>query len=535
MPKLDRREFLKIIGGTAIGSAASVFLTSCQRPGLEFSPLKRDWSFDAIQPVKSDELVLPPGFSYEILRAYGDDLGSANRPYGFNNDFTCFFPLAKKDQALLWVNHESIDPKYVAGEDKQRKMVGGSIFKIFEDESGWHYDAADTSYNRRVDANTPMMITGPLQKKIDEVRGTLANCGGGRTPWGTVLTCEENYHHFDKKYHWKNFKRKHYGWVVEVNPYDSSFKPRKHTALGRFSHENTAIVISGSGKVVIYMGDDKEDEYIYKFVSSRSFIKPHSQVELHEYSSVAEGFSNLLTEGDLYVARLYDPNTGKTIRPSLDKSDKGIGEWKLLSLKDRHLAKKFRSQEDILVHCRKAGKTLHASKLDRPEDLEVSPYDASIYVSLTKNSKRDNNFGSILRLIENNNDHEATHFSWSNFLVAGDDFGMACPDNLAFDNRGNLWVCTDGSVDDLEPERAKLFGNNALFVVPLAGRNAGIPKRFASAPNGAELTGPYFSDDYSTLFLSVQHPGEDGVKSHWPHGNPKDFPRPATVAIKLER
>jgi len=521
---LDRRQFLKLLGISAIGAGA---LQSCSyKPGVK-PEANQGLDFEPIAASTRDELLLPRGYSYRIIRSWKDKIG-AGLDYGFNNDFTCFFPLERSDEALLWVNHESIDPKYIPDLAEQRRSVGGSIIKIKRNADGeWIYDHSDESMNRRVDANTPVEFTGPLRDYFGEpVYGTLANCGGGRTPWGTVLTCEENYDDFKNKYKWPEFKSKHYGWVVEINPYDKSFTPRKHSLLGRFSHENAAITISATGKVVVYMGDDKENEHIYKFVSSRSFTKPHSKIKLHEYSEIVNGFSNLLSEGKLYVARFYDASNGKTISPSLDPAETGVGEWLEISLADKRIARRYRNEAEMLIHSREAAKLIGASKLDRPEDLEVSPHDGSIYISLTRNLSRANTRGSIIRIMEDGGNHEAMKFNYNNFVVGSDEAGFFSPDNLAFDGKGNLWVTTDISPALLSPRGRTNYGNNGLYVIALSGELAAIPRRFASAPVGAELTGPWFSENGRTLFLSVQHP-----EGKWPQ--PGKIPRPSVLSIQL--
>ncbi len=521
---LNRRRFLKLLGLSSVGVS---LLEACdyRKPQAEYSETKL--GFEALGPSTRDELLLPHGYNYRIIRSWQDNIGP-DKIFGFNNDFTCFFPLEKSDEALLWVNHESIDPKYIPEIEEQKRSVGGSIIKIKRNAEGeWIYDYNDESMNRRIDANTPVEFTGPVSFR-ERSYGTLANCGGGRTPWGTVLTCEENYDDFKTKYKWPNFKTKHYGWVTEINPYDHKSTPRKHSQLGRFAHENAAITISRTGKVVVYMGDDKENEHIYKFVSSRSFTKPHSKIKLYEYSEIVNGFSNLLSEGQLYVARIYNAQTGNTTSPSLDPSETGIGEWLPLSMNDKRIAKRFKSDSDMFIHTRDAAKLLDASKLDRPEDLEVNPHDGSIYISLTRNLSRANTLGSIIRIIEDGGDHEAVKFSYNNFVIGSDDLGFFSPDNLAFDGKGNLWVTTDTSTALLSARGKTNYGNNSLYVIALSGADAGIPRRFASAPIGAELTGPWFSEDGKTLFLSVQHP--EGL---WPHSSQHKYPRSSVLSIKL--
>lgn len=546
----DRRAFLKFMGIAAL----TPLVNSCSIPNLSFeSPNQRyikpnsNFKFDPVMATSQDELVLPKGFSYNIIRSWGDNIGINplnNEPlsFGFNNDFTCFFPLKNNqivypfnhfsqnndstnqanssiEEGLLWVNHESVDKRYIKKEEDQRKAVGGSLFKVKRDSNGiWQYDQSSNKsnpyFNRRFDANTSIEMTGPVAKLYPKVTGTLANCSGGQTPWLTLLTCEENYHDYAKDYKWKNFNQEEYGWVVEIDPYNPESTAKKRSALGRFAHENAALTSSKSGKVVVYMGDDKEDEHIYKFVSEEKIN-----------TKAREANFDLLSKGKLYVAKLNK----KSKEAKQSSSKQGSGKWELLSVENIKLRNRFGNQANMLIHTREAAKLLKATKLDRPEDLEISPYDGSIFVALTNNVKKLNAYGSILRIVEKNNNHESLEFTYEKFLMGGPKSGLSCPDNLAFDNKGNLWVTTDIKGRFLNLGPYQFHGNNSLFVIPMFGENAGQPTRFASAPRGAELTGPWFSPDFKTLFLSVQHPGEDGLKSTWPH---KDkTPKPSVVAI----
>jgi secreted PhoX family phosphatase len=167
--------------------------------------------------------------------------------------------------------------------------------------------------------------------------------------------------------------------------------------------------------------------------------------------------------------------------------------------------------------------------------VEVCPRTGAVYLTLTNNIRRGNLYGSILKLEEKGNDPLATEFSSSTFLGGGPENGLACPDNLLFDRAGNLWVTSDISGRKLNQGEYAPFGNNGLFFVPMSGRNAGRPRLVATAPRDAEFTGPTFSADGKTLFLSVQHPGElttdlEQCTSHWPDGG-SSIPKPAVVAI----
>jgi hypothetical protein len=158
-------------------------------------------------------------------------------------------------------------------------------------------------------------------------------------------------------------------------------------------------------------------------------------------------------------------------------------------------------------------------------------------------------------MVEAGDDPTATTFAWEDYAAGGprptDDptrKGFSSPDNLVFDSQENLWVVTDISSSRLNKENEyKYHANNAMFMVPTKGPNAGVAFRFANGPVEAELTGPYFTPDERTLFINVQHPGEESsvagtpgdeatYTSWWPDGNrtagqgPSE-PRPSLVAV----
>ncbi len=314
------------------------------------------------------------------------------------------------------------------------------------------------------------------------------------TPWKTLLTCEENYDGFvgevtfddrgtrtynkESRYGWtkyESFIPEHYGWVVEINPMNG--KAKKLTALGRFSHEGALCVTAKDGRIVVYMGDDRDDQFIYKFISNTK---------------------NSLDQGELFVA---DTINGKWLSLSFEKSEL--------------LQSKFKDQTDVLIQTRKAAAMLGATPQDRPEGIARHPQTGEIFISCTNNDKKDRPFGKILKISENANDYLALNFKSNDFVVGGKQFNFACPDNLTFDQAGNLWCTTDASGKNLGSGVFTGMGGNALYIIPTSGNLAGKPVRVASAPAGAEFTGPTFIDS-KTMMICLQHPGENmKVKSKW--------------------
>ncbi len=604
----------RMLGGSAMLAAAAALnpVTGLARAaaepvgqGLAPGPANRNDSgalgFEPVPPSTADGLFLSPGHVGNVLLAWGDPIfagvapkdprtltpGDQERRFGYNNDYVAFIPLPFQDaerHGLLWVNHEYTDAQNMfPGYDPESPSLtqdqvlvemhahGGTVVEVERDGPGWR-PVLRSRFNRRITANTPMQLTGPaaghpLLRTNDDptgtrVFGTLNNCAGGLTPWGTVLTCEENFNGYfgnlsgvtdarlkasyeryglsDQGFGYQWSKHIHrfsmaiepnepnrHGWVVEVDPLDPRSTPKKRTALGRFKHEGAVMAISRAGKAVVYSGDDERFDYAYKFVSARTF-DPRNR---------ATG-RDILDSGTLYVAKF---------------DDDGTGSWLPLVHSDPRLSAAFGSQAEILIRTREAADLLGATKMDRPEDFQRDPRSGRVYLALTNNTNRGtdgrpgvdaanprarNAYGHIIELTEANGDPGELRFQWEIFMLCGPvgdptrKFGsvdpatvgdIANPDNLTFDSFGNLWISTDGQPGSIKQ-------NDTLQACPTSGPDRGRVKRFLTAPKGAEVTGPCFTPGNTTLFVAIQHPGENGTlakpESRWPD-YVNGFPRPA--------
>ncbi len=501
---MNRRDFLQFLGGAGLLSTLPVNL-------IAKNTISK--TLPTLAPSLEDKLITLDGLNTKILLRWGDLINSSEK-FGFNNDFLAFHSLAK-DRGILWVNHEYVNPLFTGGIkrtksaiDIELKEVGGSLVEIIQENGSWKF-VKNSSFNRRIDGNTKIPFA--WKEQIGESSfaiGSMGNCAGGYTPWGTILTCEENYDMFwgdklrngsieESWLQWdKIYPRSplHYGWVVEVEPKTGASK--KLVSLGRFAHECAAVSKAKNGKIVAYSGDDSNDEHLYKFISDSG---------------------DSLENGKLYVASLEQ---GKWI--SLDRDDQPI------------LKKHFKNQTEIQIYTREAAKLVGATPLARPEDIEFDPLTGNILIALTNNKPKGNYHGSILKIIEDENDYGSLTFSHDTFLSGGEVHGFAAPDNLVFDKSGNLWFTTDIAGKDVDQGAYKGYGNNSLFVFIRNGRNSGKVIRLASAPIDAEFTGPCFSPDFKTLFLSVQHPGEtskslDKLTSNWPDGG---IPKSAVITLQ---
>ncbi|TGK03882.1 DUF839 domain-containing protein [Leptospira semungkisensis] len=551
--KVSRSDFLKYMGKgmlalTAVRSVDLLSETKSSRShkkhfasdsSLGHSKKIPGATFKPVRPSTVDDLILPEGFRYDVIAAYGDKINAKGDTFGFAADFNCFFPFPNDpNSALLWTNHEYLNELeyYVTGYDYQVKApntrtpeqiekylyaLGGSIIGLRKSNGTWVLDP-NSKYGRRITGRTEFQLKGPASGSEamggkTKAYGTFANCSGGGTLWSTALSCEENFDMVVNDCKLEDIRE--YGWIIEIDPFDPNSTPIKHTALGRFAHENAALAVSPSGKLVVYMGDDSKDQCVYKFVSAEKYDPKKGKAN-----------SELLDKGTLYVG-----NFEKCIWVPLDLEKNND----LKNAKDKEGKPMFSNQADVLVRCREAAKVVGGTPMDRPEDLEVHPLDGSIFVSFTNNDSHGNFYGQIVRIFEKDSNPEAENFDFEVFAAGGGKSGFSSPDNLAFDSAGGLWMVTDMTTKLLGKSIFKKFGNNGMFFLPTSRGDEGKVFQFASAPIGSELTGPWFTPDEEFLFLSVQHPGEDTKDysrptSSWPSKKKGDIPKPAVVVIRRE-
>jgi secreted PhoX family phosphatase len=554
-----------------------------------------------------DRIAVPTGYNARVLLAWGDAIGvtgptagrhwDASGPmteavqlgtWGSHNDGMHYFPMparrgraGKQQRGLLVANHEYIDAgllndSLTPGQDKldadrvaaQIAAHGVSVVALAVD-GGRVQVQRPSPQARRITGATPCRLSGPaaghglLRTQADptgrRVLGTLNNCAHGFTPWGTYLTCEENFNtcfgtsaealvkapltEHEKRYglkaqspyRWHEVEPRfdlraepqepnRFGWVVEIDPFDPRSTPIKRTALGRFKHESATHALGADGRVAIYMGDDERNDYVYKFVCARPWRPKRPEVNRH-----------LLDEGTLYVAR-FDAD--------------GSGTWLPLVWGQGGLTpeKGFADQGEVLIKARQAADHLGATPMDRPEWMAVHPSTREVYVTLTSNDARgkqpagkaqppvdaanpraDNRYGHILRWREDKGDVAATRFQWDIFMqcgdkqhadparrgnIRGDDLGA--PDGLWFDPRGRLWIQTDQPGDGTG-DWASIGGNLMACADPVTRE----VRRFLTAPRRCEVTGVTMTPDGRTMFVGIQHPGEGWKSSHtevstWP-------------------
>ena len=570
---MERRTFLQSIGAALL----TVPLESALHPLAGAPEVPHFGRFDPISPSDKDELLVPEGFRQDVVIKWGDPFTAQDEPFGYNNDFIGVFRLQSDEEALLVVNHEYVSVAYggdaalypqtfraLRGRepllDDVKYDVGASVVRVRRDAgTGAWAPVRRDRLNRRITARTPCAVDGPAAGLMggDRVEGTFDNCAGQVTPWGTALSAEENYQlrvpdKVDAKGSYTrggafDLPGGHYGWIVEIDPFDPDSVPVKHTALGRFRHENAGLRVESGQPVAAYMGDDRTGGHVWKFVSHDAY-RPGD----------APASRKLLARGTLFVARFSPDGTGEWRPLELDTAlDPNVGASDLKPVIPRHakrLADCYATQGALLMDAYQAANAIGGTPSGRPEDVEVHPGDGSVYIAFTAGAGRpgglwENPYGQVFRMEEANGDVRARRFQWSRFVVGGPaDPGLggrvfAHPDNLLFDARGDLWMTCDISGDLVNTKGAyRVFKNPGLFYVPVSGPERGRARQFASLPCESEPTGPAFAPGGDALFLAVQHPGErHGTRidaalaprgSNWPHGRIGAPPQPALVAFR---
>ncbi len=611
-----------VIGAQGVGapSAAAATLPEGRFPGTGYG---QGLAFGAIdpQPVDVDALVVPEGYTWDPIIRWGDPILPGARTFdpnnqspeqqakqfGYNCDYLDILPISPGEKhrgtrGILVSNQEYTNAEIMfpptakywdtAADGSRTKNAysraieraahGMAVVEVRRRATGkpWDYQRI-SPLNRRIHLGTEFVVDGPaagsdlLKTAADptgtSVFGTMNNCAGGTTPWGTVLSGEENFNGYfvaaganptadarygigtTTSYGWEadeprfaqsegyENEANRFGWIVELDPYDPQAKPVKHTAMGRFKHEGANVTLSSRGHAVAYMGDDQAFDYIYKFVSKDRVAKGDSRwARTHN--------KTLLSEGDLYVAKFTGDSPAAEIDGSgavpADGAFDGSGEW-LPLVHDGESQVPGMSVEEVLVYTRLAADAVGATKMDRPEDVEISPVTGRIYVACTNNSGRTptntvegatepnprtrkvvggvttngNRDGHVVEIIPSG-DQTSTRFTWNLLIVAGDPAvegtyfsgyprervsPISCPDNLAFDAEGNLWISTDG-----QPSSSAIAKCDGLFKVPVAGRERGHVQQFLSVPAGAETCGPLVDSRDGMVYVNVQHPGESG-------------------------
>ena len=615
--RLSRRDLLR----GALGVAAVGVLGTLARVKDAGAAAAGAFTFEEISHGVDQTHHVAPGYSADVLIRWGDRVlagAPAFNPgahsaaaqlgqFGYNNDFIGYIPLpfgsSNSEHGLLCVNHEYTDEELMFPGHGRHDSVfskltrdivdvemachGASVIEVKKEKGSWRV-VDGSRYARRISAlDTEMRISGPaagsprLRTRADpsgtRVIGTVNNCAGGTTPWGTYLMAEENFHGYftgsidgnpekanyqrygvpGNRYAWSRYHKRFdldaepnaanlFGWIVEVDPLDPASTPVKRTALGRFKHEGAETIINKDGRLVLYSGDDQRFEYLYRFVTAGR-VDPRNR----------EANRNLLDAGTLSVAR-FEVDGSLTWLP-LVHGDGGLTA-----------ENGFPSQADVVIEARRAATLLGATPMDRPEDVEPNPVTGKVYVMLTSNAGRSeytidaanpraaNNWGHILELTPDDGDHAATTARWEILIKAGSptdpataamwnpatsEHGwFACPDNCAVDPQGRLWVATDqGS------KWSRTSGTaDGLWALDTAGAARGTGRMFFRVPVGAEMCGPCFTPDGRTLFVAVQHPASSGTKhfpgfgrrstfedpaTRWPDFQPGVPPRPSVVVI----
>lgn len=496
--------------------------------------------FQKVDAVVGQKVSVPANYTSEVLISAGDALITAGLSYqgtaltltqleqvcGGQHDGMHFYDIPGKDpnkNGLLAINHENTDTFMLdlatrdSVDQAKAKLsnVGVDIVEIMLNETSNKWEVVvGSNYNKRYTGNTLYKTSGPAATVLGDVVGTLNNCASGPTPWGTYLTCEESTdNYFDPSQ-----DERGYGWVVEIDPLNeiaALSTPVKHTAMGRFDHENTAYMLNANNRVAFYMGDDARSGSIYKFVPTGSYNPSNRAAN-----------AGLLSDGKLYAAKFNADGTGQWLELSQGQNGLTVGAQDPGRSDITPVAPvtvDFATQADVVINCKAAARVAGATQMDRPEWITVGP-DNKVYCTLTNNSQRTvtdtanprpaNSHGHIIEWTETNNDATSTTFTWEIFLLAGsqklsgenlkgningDEFSS--PDGLRVDPQGRLWVQTDA---DTGPTTTSVFGNNAMYHVDQTTKRS---TRFLVGPDGCEITGLAYTPDLKTFFINIQHPG----------------------------
>ena len=578
---MSRRKVLA--GGLSLGVAS--FLPGTAMAGWDNAPSKpnrssRLMNFEPVSVADGNGPwpTISQDYQFDIIIPWGDPIEPGGPTYsyppkaedqalqiGIGHDGMAFFPIQGRNKrggnrhGMLAINHEFGRNNHVLGKSKPESLEdvrvsqhahGVSILELKRKQGG-EWRTVKSEHARRIHVNTPVRFSGPaaghplLQTPNGNIPlGTVNNCSSGPTPWGTYLTCEENFNGYfgatqresfwvateeqarygfsetGFDYGWERFDRRfdlsdldykneenRFGWVVEIDPFDGTQKPVKRTALGRFKHEGATTVIGKGKRAVVYMGDDQRFDYIYKFVSAKNFK-----------SMLAKGQSPL-DEGSLYVARF---------------NDDGTGEWLELTIDNPKLAARFNDQAEVVTYARVAADILEATPMDRPEWITVGP-DSNVYCTLTNNSRRTepnaanplapNPDGHIIRWRDSRN-HIGTEFEWDIFLISEETHGTedsySDPDGLWADPDGRLFIETDGGQQD--------GLNNQLLIADTKTKEI---RRLFTGVTGDEITGLTMTPNRRTMFVNIQHPGNgDPSLTNFPlQFDGVTVPRDATIVI----
>ncbi|WP_305811242.1 PhoX family protein [Photobacterium leiognathi] len=543
-------------------------------------------NFDSIPGSLTDAVSIPPGYTAQVLVPWGTPLNANGNVWkndgtndstdqlnalGMHHDGMHFFPLNEAStDGLLCINHEYIDQQALhpnwdkdaerAKEvrtdiDEIRKEInahGISVVRIQLKDNQWKLIDNDP-LNRRYTGATVMDLSGPLAHSEltvtrfspdgSQARGTLNNCGNGYTPWGTYLTCEENWpgyftntgtrteeqdrigisgtgKYLQGRYKWETLaghdeerldefarfnlaptgssslddyrnEANGHGYIVEIDPYTKNSRAKKRTALGRFRHEGCTFgKLEECKPVVFYSGHDSRFEYLYKFESTALW----DPADASPSNRLLTG-DKYMDEGTLYVARFNEDSTGTWLPLALDS----------ITTSGETLASHFNSLAEIIINTAGAADLVGATPMDRPEWAAVDPYTGSVYLTLTNNTKRkdstnpanprlNNKFGHIIRWDEG---EKPTEFDWDIFVFGSPSNGdeetnrsgltdlnqFASPDGLAFDQRGIMWIQTDNGADEVE----EYTNDQMLAVVPSQLLDSDDNQTVVSSANQADL------------------------------------------------